>query len=53
MPDTPFHHIAMMVDKDTQDGIEKRLTAAGYTAPRLSCSSTATAARCTWWIPTA
>jgi glyoxylase I family protein len=35
MPDSPFHHIAMKVEKDVQDGIEKRLTAAGYTAPNF------------------
>jgi catechol 2,3-dioxygenase-like lactoylglutathione lyase family enzyme len=35
MPETPFHHIAMMVDKETQEGIEKRLTEAGYTAPNF------------------
>ena len=35
MPETPFHHIAMMVDQDTQAGIEKRLIAAGYTAPNF------------------
>ena len=27
MPFTPFHHIALNVDKETQDGIEKRLAA--------------------------
>jgi catechol 2,3-dioxygenase-like lactoylglutathione lyase family enzyme len=30
MPDSPFHHIAMLVDEETQQGIEKRLRAAGY-----------------------
>ena len=33
MPPSPFHHIALNVDKETQDGIEKRLAAAGYQAP--------------------
>ena len=34
MPFTPFHHIALHVDKETQDGIEKRLAAAGYQEPQ-------------------
>ena len=34
MPFTPFHHIALHVDKETQDGIEKRLAAAGYKEPQ-------------------
>lgn len=34
MPDTPFHHIALNVDAETQKGIEQRLAAAGYTPPR-------------------
>jgi catechol 2,3-dioxygenase-like lactoylglutathione lyase family enzyme len=34
MPATPFHHIALNVDKETQQGIEKRLAAAGYKEPR-------------------
>lgn len=34
MPETPFHHIALNVDKETQSGIEKRLAEAGITAPR-------------------
>ena len=34
MPFTPFHHIALNVDKETQQGIEKRLTAAGYKEPQ-------------------
>jgi catechol-2,3-dioxygenase len=33
MPFTPFHHIALKVDRETQDGIEKRLKAAGYKEP--------------------
>ena len=35
IPETPFHHIALKVDKDTQDGIEKRVQAAGYNPPDL------------------
>jgi catechol-2,3-dioxygenase len=34
MPFTPFHHIALNVDKETQAGIEKRLKAAGYKEPQ-------------------
>jgi glyoxylase I family protein len=34
MPATPFHHIALNVDKETQQGIEKRLAAAGYKEPQ-------------------
>jgi glyoxylase I family protein len=34
MPASPFHHIALNVDRETQEGIEKRLTAAGYKAPQ-------------------
>jgi glyoxylase I family protein len=30
---TPFRHIAMAVDQDTQDAIKKRIADAGYTAP--------------------
>jgi catechol 2,3-dioxygenase-like lactoylglutathione lyase family enzyme len=33
MPDTPFHHIALNVDKATQASIEARLAAAGYREP--------------------
>jgi catechol 2,3-dioxygenase-like lactoylglutathione lyase family enzyme len=35
MPESPFHHIALNVDKDTQQGIEQRLVAAGYKEPRM------------------
>jgi glyoxylase I family protein len=31
--ETPFHHIALKVDKPTQDEIEKRIKAAGYKEP--------------------
>jgi catechol 2,3-dioxygenase-like lactoylglutathione lyase family enzyme len=34
MPASPFHHIALNVDQETQDAIEKRLAAAGYEEPR-------------------
>lgn len=33
MPSTPFHHIALNVDSETQHSIEQRLTAAGYKEP--------------------
>ncbi|HEY4214243.1 MAG TPA: VOC family protein [Steroidobacteraceae bacterium] len=35
MPDSPFHHIALNVDKETQQGIEERLKAAGYKPPQM------------------
>ncbi len=35
MPDSPFHHIAMKVDTETQTGIEKRLREAQYTEPGM------------------
>ena len=34
MPFTPFHHIALNVDADTQKGIEARLKAAGFKEPQ-------------------
>ncbi len=34
MPETPFHHIALNVDKETQQGIEARIAAAGYKPPQ-------------------
>jgi glyoxylase I family protein len=34
MPPTPFHHIALNVDRETQQGIERRLKEAGYREPR-------------------
>jgi glyoxylase I family protein len=34
MPFSPFHHIALHVDKETQEGIEKRLKDAGYQEPQ-------------------
>jgi glyoxylase I family protein len=33
MAETPFHHIALKVDKVTQEAIEKRIMAAGYKDP--------------------
>jgi catechol 2,3-dioxygenase-like lactoylglutathione lyase family enzyme len=33
MPFSPFHHIALNVDAETQKDIEERLKAAGYTEP--------------------
>ncbi len=34
IPDSPFHHIALNVDEETQKGIEKRLAEAGYDMPQ-------------------
>ena len=34
MPDSPFHHIALNVDVETQKGIEARLQSAGYREPQ-------------------
>jgi glyoxylase I family protein len=34
MPASPFHHIALKVDGETQHAIEKRLAAAGYKEPQ-------------------
>jgi glyoxylase I family protein len=34
MPFSPFHHVALHVDKQTQDGIEKRLKDAGFKEPQ-------------------
>jgi glyoxylase I family protein len=34
MPSSPFHHIALNVDRETQQGIEKRLVAGGYKEPQ-------------------
>src|SRR5579862_6180070 len=33
MPESPFHHIALNVDAETQKGIEERLKAAGLSEP--------------------
>ena len=33
MPASPFHHIALNVDAETQKGIEERIRAAGYKLP--------------------
>lgn len=35
MPSTPFHHIALNVDGDTQAAIERRLYEAGYRPPQM------------------
>jgi len=35
MPPSPFHHIALNVDAETQAGIEKRAKAAGMEAPKF------------------
>lgn len=35
MPESPFHHIALKVDQETQNEIEKRLRAADYEEPRI------------------
>jgi catechol-2,3-dioxygenase len=34
MPASPFHHIALAVDADTQAAIEKRIAAAGIKPPQ-------------------
>jgi catechol-2,3-dioxygenase len=34
MPETPFRHIALKVDKEVQDGIQRRLREAGYKEPK-------------------
>jgi glyoxylase I family protein len=34
LPGSPFRHIALNVDSETQKGIERRLTEAGYKAPQ-------------------
>lgn len=33
MPATPFHHVALHVDRDFQKEVEKRIADAGYTEP--------------------
>lgn len=35
MPSSPFHHIALHVDADSQAGLEKRIRDAGYSEPQL------------------
>jgi glyoxylase I family protein len=35
MPETPFHHIALNVDKEVQQRIERRLVDAGYREPQM------------------
>lgn len=34
IPASPFRHIALKVDRETQEGIERRLAAAGYEPPQ-------------------
>jgi glyoxylase I family protein len=34
MPFTPFHHIALKVDREAQQALEKRIAAAGYKEPQ-------------------
>jgi glyoxylase I family protein len=34
MPFTPFHHIALKVDKEAQQALEKRIAAAGFKEPQ-------------------
>ena len=38
IPETPFHHIALKVDQETQAEIEARIQAAGYTGARHLCA---------------
>lgn len=33
MPDSPFHHVALHVDRDTQETLERRIATAGYKEP--------------------
>lgn len=35
MPDTPFHHVALNVDEQTQQAIEKRVRDAGIEEPQM------------------
>ena len=35
MPESPFHHIALQVDAETQAAIEQRLLDAGFQAPQM------------------
>jgi glyoxylase I family protein len=35
MPETPFHHIALKVEQEAQQGIEQRLRDAGYVEPQM------------------
>jgi len=47
MPQTPFHHVALWVDAETQAAIEARIVKAGIQPRTPMCSNTATAARST------
>ena len=35
MPESPFHHVALNVSAEVQEGIEKRIRAAGYAEPQM------------------
>jgi glyoxylase I family protein len=35
MPESPFHHVALKVDRNTQEQIERRLKAADYREPAM------------------
>lgn len=35
MPRTPFHHVALKADRETQDSIHRRLLSAGYKEPEM------------------
>jgi hypothetical protein len=50
--ETPFHHIALKVDKITQEEIEKRINGAGYTEPDTFVLEHAIAARSISKTPT-
>jgi len=49
---TPFRHVALSVDQETQEAIRTRLADAGYEEPVTFTSTTATASRSTSSIPT-
>jgi len=53
MPFTPFHHIALNVDGETQKGSRSGSRTRATRSRSPSCSITATAVRCTSPIPTA
>ena len=35
MPESPFHHVALNVSSEVQEGIEKRIRGAGYAEPQM------------------
>ena len=53
MPASPFHHIAVNVDAETQALVEGRLKKAGFREPNFYVLNTATAVPFTLQIPTA